>query len=67
MKVTVNRTTVELFEGARSQHAVLRYLVHRRLGAAKLGQGRIYDAYGHEIGPDAPLREGQIIKFKITK
>ena len=67
MKVTVNRTTVELFEGARSQHAVLRYLVHRRLGAAKLRQGRIYDACGHEIGLEAPLHEGQIIKFKITK
>ena len=67
MKVTVNRTTVELFEGARSQHAVLRYLVQRRLGAAKLHQGCIYDAYGHEIGLDAPLREGQIIKFRITK
>ena len=67
MKITANRTIVELFEGARSQHAVLRYLVHRRMGAAKLHQGRIYDAYGHEIGLDAPLREGQIIKFRITK
>jgi len=67
MKVTVNRTTVELFEGARSQHAVLRYLVHRRLSRALLHLGRIYDAHGHEIGLDAPLREGQIIKFKIPK
>ena len=67
MKVTVNRTTVEIFDGARSQHAVLRYLVHRRLGAALLQRGRIYDAQGHEIGPDAPLREGQTIQFKITK
>ena len=67
MKIRVNRTVVEIFDGARSQHAVLRYLVHRRMGAAKLHQGRIYDAYGHEIGLDAPLREGQIIKFRITK
>ena len=67
MKVTVNRTTVELFEGARSQHAVLRYLVHRHLGTSLLRRGTIYDAQGHEIGLDAPLREGQIIKFKITK
>ena len=64
MKIRVNRTVVEIFDGAKSQHAVLRYLVHRRLGAAKLHQGRIYDAYGHEIGLDAPLREGQTIKFK---
>lgn len=67
MKVQVNRTVVEIFDGARSQHAVLRYLVHRRLSRSLLRTGRIYDAYGHEIGPDAPLREGQIIKFKIAK
>ena len=67
MKVTVNRTTVELFEGARSQHAVLRYLVQRRRPRTLLKQGRIQDAYGHDIGLDAPLHEGQIIKFRITK
>ena len=64
MKVQVNRTVVEIFDGAKAQHAVLRYLVHRRLPQALLRQGHILDAYRHEIGPDAPLREGQIIKFK---
>jgi len=64
MKVQVNRTVVEIFDGAKAQHAVLRYLVHRRLPQALLRQGHILDAYGHEIGSDAPLREGQIIKFK---
>ena len=65
MNVTVNRTKVEIFEGAQAQHAVLRYLVHRHLAQAWLKRGRIQDAYGHQIGLDAPLREGQIIKFKI--
>ena len=65
MKVTVNRTTVDIFEGAKSQHAVLRYLAHRRLAKSLLTDGRVYDSYGHEIGLDAPLREGQTIKFKI--
>ena len=65
MKVQVNRTVVEIFDGAKSQHAVLRYLVQRRLPQALLGLGQIQDAYGHEIGQDAPLHEGQIIKFKI--
>lgn len=64
MKVQVNRTVVEIFDGAKAQHAVLRYLVHRRRPQALLRQGHILDTYGHEIGPDAPLREGQIIKFK---
>ena len=65
MNVTVNRTKIEIFEGAQAQHAVLRYLVQRRLAKSWLKRGRIQDAYGHEIGLDAPLREGQIIKFKV--
>ena len=65
MKIRVNKTVVEIFDGAKSQHAVLRYLVHRRLAKSLLTSGRVFDAYGHEIGLDAPLREGQTIKFKI--
>ena len=65
MNVTVNRTKIEIFEGAQAQHAVLRYLVRRRLSQSWLKRGRIQDAYGHEIGLDAPLHEGQIIKFKV--
>ena len=65
MKVQVNRTVVDIFDGAKSQHAVLRYLVHRRLAKPLLKTGRIQDAWGHDIGLDAPLHEGQIIKFKI--
>ena len=63
MRVQVNRTVVEIFDGAKSQHAVLRYLVQRHLPQTLLKQGRILDAYGHEIGLDAPLHEGQTIKF----
>lgn len=65
MNVTVNRTRIEIFEGAQAQHAVLRYLVRRHLAQSWLKRGCIQDAYGHQIGLDAPLREGQIIKFKI--
>ncbi|MBP5336716.1 MAG: hypothetical protein J6Y63_04310 [Bacteroidales bacterium] len=65
MKVTVNRTNIDIFDGAKSQHAVLRYLVHRRLSRSLLTRGRILDAQGHEIGLDAPLHEGQTIKFKV--
>ena len=65
MKVQVNRTVVDIFDGARSQHAVLRYLVQRRRPRTLLKQGRSQDAYGHDIGLDAPLHEVQIIKFKV--
>ena len=66
MKVQVNRTPVEIFDGARAQHAVLRSLVIRHQSRSLLGHGRIEDAYGHEIGLDAPLHEGQLIKFKLN-
>ena len=65
MKVKVNRTIVEIFDGAKSQHAVLRYLVQRHLSKSLLTKGHVFDAYGHEIGLDAPLHEGQTIKFKV--
>ena len=67
MKVTVNRTTVDLFEGARAQDAILRYCVHRRIKPAYARNARVFDAYGHQIGLDAPLHEGQTIKCKIIK
>ena len=65
MKVKVNRTEIDIFEGARSRDALLRYLVRRRLSKSLIDRGPVQDAWGHEIGLDAPLHEGQTIKFKI--
>ena len=65
MKVKVNRTSVELFEGAQVRHAILRYCVQRRFRLSLAEQAEPYDARGHRIGLDSPLREGQIIKCKI--
>ena len=67
MKVTVNRTTVDLFEGARVQDAVLRYCVRRKIKPALARTASVFDAYGHQIGLDAPLHEGQTIKCKIAE
>lgn len=65
MKVKVNRTTVELFEGAQVRQALLRYCVQRKYKLSLVEQAEPYDAWGHRIGLDSPLREGQIIKCKI--
>lgn len=65
MKIIVNRTPVEVFEGARSRDALLRYCILRHLDRSLIERGTVYDTWGHEIGLDAPLREGQTIKIKI--
>ena len=64
MKVKVNRRFVELFEGARVRDAVLRYLVRRKMDLGLAETVRVEDALGHELGQDAPLSEGKVIKVK---
>lgn len=65
MMVKVNRTTVEIFEGARVRHAVLRYLVKRHNDATLIDRVVLRDAAGHRIGLDAPLAHGQLVKCTI--
>ena len=64
MKIKVNRRIVELFEGARTRDAVLRYLVLRKMDVKLLEQAVVEDAYGHLVGKDAPLSDGQTLKVK---
>ena len=63
MKVKVNRTEIEIFEGAKIRHAVLQYLVKRHMSTSKIESIQAYDAYGHHTDLDAPLKEGQLIKL----
>jgi len=64
MKVKVNRRMVEIFEGARVRDAVLRYLVLRKMDVKLAESVQVFDEYGHQIGNDAPLKDGKIIKVK---
>lgn len=64
MTVKVNRRMVELFEGARVRDAVLRYLVLRKMNVKLYQTAMVEDEWGHEIGEDAPLHDGQVIKVK---
>ncbi|MCR4582012.1 MAG: hypothetical protein K5764_00440 [Prevotella sp.] len=65
MQIKVNRRKITLFEGARAQHAVLRYLVARKLPPALAHEAVITDEEGHTLDADAPLSDGQTIKVKI--
>ena len=64
MKVKVNRTEIEIFEGAKVRHAVLQYLVRRHISASKLTSIQVLDAYDHITDLDAPLTENQAIKVR---
>ena len=65
MKVKVNRTTIDLFEGALVRHALLRYFVKRKYDLKLVEQTPVFDAYGHGLDLDAPLHEGMTIKCKV--
>ena len=64
MKVKVNRKTIEIFDGAKARQALLRYFTIRKMDLKLVENLEVYDAYGHQIGLDAPLSDGQAIKFK---
>ena len=64
MKVKVNRRTLELFEGADVRAALLRYFSLRKLDLKLVDKVAVTDALGHSIGLDAPLKDGQTIKYK---
>ena len=54
MKLKVNRTTIELFEGAEIRHALVIYLTRRRMSLKYLELLQVHDVWGHEIDLDAP-------------
>ena len=64
MKVKVNRRTIELFEGARVRDALLRYFALRKMDLKLVDTVKVTDALGHQTGLDAPLKDGQVIKYK---
>ena len=65
MKVKVNRRTIDIFEGARIRQALLRYFTIRKMDLSLVEKVSVYDAYGHLTDLDAPLSEGQTVKFKL--
>jgi len=65
MKVKVNTRTLQLFEGACVKNALLRYFSVKKLDKQLIDDLEVYDAYGHVIDHDAPLKDGQQITFEI--
>ena len=67
MKIKVNRRTLELFEGATVRHALLKYFSLRKMDLSLVEEAAVFDGYGHRTDLDAPLREGQIVKYKLPE
>lgn len=67
MKVKVNRRTLDIFEGAKARNALLRYFRIRKFDLSLVEEVDVFDVYGHPIDLDAPLSEGQIIKYKFRE
>ena len=65
MKIKINRTVVEVFEGAEVKHALLTYLARRRKSVKLVDQMTVYDRWGHEIDQGAPVSEHREIKAKL--
>ena len=65
MNVKVNRTTIEIFEGAKVKDAVVNYMARRCVSKSRLDKAKVFDIYGHPIDIDAPLNDGDAIKCII--
>ena len=64
MKVKVNRRNLEIFEGATARHPLLKYFRIRKFDLSLVEKVDVFDVWGHPIDLDAPLTEGQTIKYK---
>ena len=65
MIVKVNKEEVRIFKGASAKHVILKYILMKKMDASSLDSIMVFDSKGHQIGDDAPLKEGQSITFKI--
>jgi hypothetical protein len=65
MKVKVNRRTLDIFEGATARNALLRYFKLRKFDLSLVEKVDVFDVWGHPIDLDAPLSEGQTVKYKM--
>ena len=65
MIVKVNKEEVRIFKGATAKHAILKYILKKKMDASAIDNIKVFDKFGHEIGDDSPLKEGQSITFKI--
>lgn len=64
MEIIVNDTPVRVFKGAKVRHALLKYLSINLMAKSLSDDMEIFDAYGHQIDLDAPLKDGLVISFE---
>ena len=65
MKLKVNRTTIDVFEGAEIRHALLTYLARRRMSLKFVEQLEVFDVWGHEVDQGAPASQYTQIRLKF--
>ena len=65
MNVKVNRTMIEIFDGAKVKDVVVNYMTRRSVSKSRLDKVKVFDVYGHPIDIDAPLNDGDAIKCVI--
>ena len=65
MNVKVNGKALIIFRGATVRDAVLRHFAKCDIDKELIGQAVVCDKWGHVIGKDATLSEGQEISYKI--
>ena len=65
MDVHVNGQTVIVFQGATALDALLRYFAKCDIDRRMAQKAVIYDQWGHIIGHDSPMRDNQVISYKM--
>ena len=65
VRIKINRSIIEVFEGAEVKHALLTYLARRRMSVKLVDELVVTDVWGHEIDQDAPVSEHREIKIKF--
>ncbi len=63
MKIKVNNTQLEIFDGATVLDALRVYHKHRKRKFPKV-LPTIYDVYGNKVAPDGELTEGNALFIK---
>ncbi len=65
MNVKVNRTMIQIFDGAKVKDVVISYMARRCVSKSRMEKVKVFDVYGHPIDVDAPLNDGDAIKCVI--
>lgn len=67
MRIKVNRKQIEVFDGATVRHAIIGYLIWKKLDVSIANSLTVTDSQGHLLDIDAPASQHAAIKVKLPK